>query len=106
MTQEATHPNVSPSGTVLKTTLSQSPVLVKTVLPHHFMMLFAPISPFLGYCNVKKMTITEIATPESSAAERTSVEREVISVSLFQVKQGSQLTYNCISSTKRSGVYG
>ena len=54
----------------------------------------------------KKMRMIEIATPESSAAERTSVEREVISVSLFQVKQGSQLTYNCISSTKRSGVYG
>lgn len=36
------------------------------------MSVFAPIPPSLGYCSVKKMMMTEMATPESKPADRIS----------------------------------
>ena len=54
--------------------LLASAVLNETVLPHHVWIVLAPIVPFAGYCKMKKMRITETATPESSAADNTSVE--------------------------------
>ena len=63
-------PNVSPGFNVLNDVSFQSAVRVYTVLPHHDCIVLDPILLFPGNCNVKKMTITAIATPESSAAER------------------------------------
>lgn len=40
---------MSPGATVFRLTLFQSPVLVKTVLPHQDWIVFRPIVPFSGY---------------------------------------------------------
>jgi hypothetical protein len=72
--------------------LFPSAVLNQTVLPHLFVhglvpdgvwqeqkgtyqtwMVSMPMVPFFGYWRMKKMSTAETATPESSAAERTSV---------------------------------
>ena len=43
-----------------------------TVLPHQVRMFVSPIVPFAGYCRQKKMTMIEIARPESRPADRMS----------------------------------
>lgn len=68
-------PNVSPSASEMSGVLFPSAVLSHTVLPHHDWMVWSPMLPFCGYCRMKKMRTAETATPESSAAERTSVKR-------------------------------
>ena len=61
-------------GITLRATLLKSPVFVKTVLPHQVKMLLSPIVPFFGNSRQKNTRTIPTATPESSAAERTSIE--------------------------------
>lgn len=75
--QKTTHPKAAPgasasNGVEFPSALSNAPLF-----PHHKLMVFAPMVPFRGYCRQKKMTITEMARPESSPADRTSRERRV-----------------------------
>ena len=60
------------SGKVMRGAPEASAVFTKTVLPHHWLILFLPIVPFAGYCRQKKITTALTATPESRAADRTS----------------------------------
>ena len=53
-------------------TPAASAVFALTVLPHQVRMFVSPIVPFAGYCRQKKMTMIEIARPESRPADRMS----------------------------------
>ena len=57
----------------MKGAAAPSALLKKTVLPHHVWIVFFPMFPLSGYCSMKKIKMAETATPESSAAESTSV---------------------------------
>ena len=69
---DATYPKEPPGARVMSGAAAPSALLNETVLPHHVWIVFFPIPLLSGYCRMKKMRIADTATPESSAADRTS----------------------------------
>lgn len=73
-TARSTYPNLPLVGTDNKGNACPSAVFEKTVLPHHFWIVLIPIVPFSGNWRVKKIRMVDMATPQSMAADRTSVQ--------------------------------
>lgn len=91
-TEVGTYPNVP--FTVHSGIPFASAVFWNTMLPHHLSTLFSPIDPLSGYCRQKNTRTMEHATPESSAAERTSKWGLSIKCAISKIGGYSQLYFD------------